>query len=75
MVQNQIKLPIDNYANKLIWYMETYLNKLQFDMQSFSVKANEKAKIGLKWFISQTTKTRDLVFIEIKMISEIRLGI
>ena len=38
--QNQIKLPIDNYANKLIWYMETYLNKLQFDMQSFSVKAN-----------------------------------
>ena len=54
--QNQIKLPIDNYANKLIWYMETYLNKLQFDMQSFSVKANEKAKIGLKWFIFPNDK-------------------
>ena len=54
--QNQIKLPIDNYANKLIWYMKTYLDKLRFDTQSLSEKANEKAKIGLKWFIFPNEK-------------------
>lgn len=53
---NQIELPIDNYANELVWYMATYLNKLQDEMQIFSVKANEKAKIGLRWLIFPNEK-------------------
>ena len=43
----QIKIPIENYANQLIWHMKWYLNKLQDNMQLFSNKANEKAKITL----------------------------
>lgn len=53
---NQIGLPIDNYANKLVWYMENYLNRLQNDMKTFSAKANKKAKIGLRWFIFPNEK-------------------
>ena len=53
---NQIKFPIDNYANQLIWYMEIYLNRVKYDMEFFSVKANEKAKIGLKWVIFPNEK-------------------
>ncbi len=53
---NQIKIPINNYADQLVWYMATYLDKVKFDMESFSVKANEKAKIGLKWFIFPNEK-------------------
>ena len=40
---NQIKIPIDNYADQLVWYMTTYLDKVKFDTESFSVKASEKA--------------------------------
>ena len=36
--------------------MATYLNKVKDDMESFSVKANEKAKIGLRWFIFPNNK-------------------
>ena len=35
---NQIKIPIDNYADQLVWYMTTYLDKVKFDTESFSVK-------------------------------------
>lgn len=42
---NQINIPINYYANQLVWYMSTYLDKVKFDMESYSVKANEKAKI------------------------------
>lgn len=36
--------------------MATYLDKVKFDMESFSVRANEKAKIGLKWFVFPNEK-------------------
>ncbi len=52
----QVKVPIDNYANKLVWYMKYYLNKLQDDMDSISKKENEKAKIYLKWLIFPNEK-------------------
>ena len=48
---NQIRIPIGSYADQLIFYMETYLNRVKISTESFSVKANEKAKIGLKWII------------------------
>lgn len=53
---NQIKIPIDNYADQLVWYMTTYLDKVKFDTESFSVKASEKAKIGLRWIIFPNEK-------------------
>lgn len=53
---NQIKISINNYADQLVRYMEIYLNKVKFDMESYSVKADEKAKIGLKWFIFPNDK-------------------
>lgn len=54
--QNQIKIPIDNYANQLVWYMETYLNKVKYEMESFSMKENEKVKIALKWLVFPNEK-------------------
>lgn len=53
---NQVKIPIDNYANKLVFYMKNYLDKLQDDMDLFSKKDNEKAKIRLKWVIFPNVK-------------------
>lgn len=53
---NQIGLPIDNYADKLVWYMETYFDRLQYNMGTFSAKANEKAKIGLRWIVFPNQK-------------------
>lgn len=53
---DQLKFPIDNYAEKLVWYMKNYLDKLKDDMQLISIKANEKAKIGLKWIIFPNEK-------------------
>lgn len=53
---NYIKIPIDNYANKLVWYMQNYLDKVSFDMGNLSKKANEKAKIGLRWIIFPNDK-------------------
>lgn len=53
---NQIEVPIDNYADKLIWYMSHYFDNLQVDMQSVSKKANEKAKITLRWLIFPNEK-------------------
>ena len=53
---NRIKIPIDYYADQLCWYMETYLNKVKNIAEDFSIKANEKAKIGLKWFIFPNEK-------------------
>lgn len=53
---NQVKIPIDNYANKLVFYMKNYLDKLQDDMDLFSKKDSEKAKIRLKWMIFPNVK-------------------
>lgn len=53
---NQVKIPIDNYANKLVFYMKNYLDKLQDDMDLFSKKDSEKAKIWLKWVIFPNVK-------------------
>lgn len=53
---NQFKVPIDNYADKLVRYMENYLDKLQDDMQLFSEKADKKAKIYLNWIIFPNEK-------------------
>lgn len=53
---SQIIFPIDNYAERLIWYMKYYFGMVQNDMQSISKKDNEKAKIFLKWFIFPNEK-------------------
>lgn len=53
---NQIIIPIDNYADQLVWYMTTHLNKASTDMNFFSPKADEKAKVGLRWVIFANDK-------------------
>lgn len=52
----QINIPIKCYADQLVWYMSNYLNKVKLDMESFSVKENEKAKIGLRWIVFPNKK-------------------
>lgn len=52
----RIENPIENYANQLVWYMSTYLDNLQNSLNLFSAKANEKAKIGLRWFVFPNSK-------------------
>ena len=52
----QIEIPIDNYADQLVWYMEKYLDKIKIDTESFSIKASKKAKIGLRWIVFPNDK-------------------
>lgn len=51
-----LNIPIENYANQLAFYMEHYLNRVQESTSMFSSKADEKAKIALRWLIFPNEK-------------------
>ena len=54
--KNSIDIPIESYANQLMWYLKWYLNKLDNESMQFSEKATEKAKIALRWLIFPNNK-------------------
>lgn len=53
---NPINIPVDSYANELIWYMENYLDRINNNINYLSINANEKAKIALRWIVFPNEK-------------------
>lgn len=51
--ENDIEIPIDVYAKRLVFFMKNYLDRINEDSLAFSEKATEKAKITLRWVIFQ----------------------
>ena len=51
--KNDIEIPIDVYAKRLVFFMKNYLDRINEDSLAFSEKATEKAKITLRWVIFQ----------------------
>lgn len=49
--KNDIEIPIDVYAKRLVFFMKNYLDRINEDSLAFSEKATEKAKITLRWVI------------------------
>lgn len=60
-----VKIPIDNYANNLVWYMKNYLDKLKDDMSLYP-KADEKAKIALRFIAFPNEKEFERDFQNVK---------
>lgn len=55
-IQHNLSIPIESYSSKLTWYMQEYLNMVDIRLSDISPKANEKAKIALRWIIFPNNK-------------------
>ncbi|MCI9545763.1 MAG: hypothetical protein HFH60_03600 [Lachnospiraceae bacterium] len=53
---SQIKIPIDNYADKLVRHMTDYLDRVEYKMQAISKNDDEKAKVFLRWTLFPNKK-------------------
>jgi len=53
---NELEVPIESYAKKLIYYMQVYLARIAGIGENISEKANEKAKVALRWVIFPNDK-------------------
>ena len=50
------EIPIESYSKRLIFYLHNYLDKIEVRNKNKSWKANEKAKIYLRWVIYPNDK-------------------
>lgn len=66
------EIPIESYSKQLIFYLHKYLNMVDFHNNYNSPRANEEAKIYLRWFIYPNNKEleRDYNYIKDDMGSE-----
>lgn len=60
------EIPIESYSKQLIFYLHKYLNMVDIHNNYNSPKANEEAKIYLRWFIKPNDKELERDFNYIK---------